>query len=51
MNTKSVITFVRFAVRPSPEDEYIQTYKVGKRKEELDKLASKGRKRFSLIGV
>ena len=36
-------------MRPREEDEYIQTYKVGKKKQDLDKLASKGIKKFSLI--
>ena len=41
----------RFAVRLREEDGYIQTYKVGRKKMELDRLASRGMKQFSLIGV
>ena len=33
------------------EDEYIQTYKVGRKKAELDRLVQRSMKRFSLSGV
>ena len=41
----------RFLTRQAEEDGYIQTYKVGRKKQELDNLVMKGMKRFSLIGV
>ena len=41
--------YYRFLMRKSEEDEYIQTYKVGKKKQDLDRLASKGIKKFSII--
>eukprot|EP00090_Calanus_glacialis_P045429 TRINITY_DN8425_c0_g1_i1.p1 TRINITY_DN8425_c0_g1~~TRINITY_DN8425_c0_g1_i1.p1 ORF type:complete len:103 (-),score=28.83 TRINITY_DN8425_c0_g1_i1:101-409(-) len=37
--------------RQGEEDEYIQTYKVGKKKQDLDRLVLKGMKKFSIIGV
>eukprot|EP00092_Neocalanus_flemingeri_P078818 GFUD01098104.1.p1 GENE.GFUD01098104.1~~GFUD01098104.1.p1 ORF type:complete len:180 (+),score=58.14 GFUD01098104.1:156-695(+) len=37
--------------RQVEEDEYVQTYKVGKKKQELDNLVLKGMKKFSIIGV
>eukprot|EP00090_Calanus_glacialis_P045430 TRINITY_DN8425_c0_g1_i2.p1 TRINITY_DN8425_c0_g1~~TRINITY_DN8425_c0_g1_i2.p1 ORF type:complete len:103 (-),score=31.05 TRINITY_DN8425_c0_g1_i2:101-409(-) len=37
--------------RQQEEDEYIQTYKVGKKKQDLDRLVLKGMKKFSIIGV
>ena len=43
--------FLRFLARQVEEDGYIQTYKVGRKKQELDNLVMKGMKRFSLIGV
>ena len=45
------ITVFRFSTRQREEDGYIQTYKVGRRKQELDKLVIKGLKKFSIIGV
>jgi hypothetical protein len=45
------MTILRFATRLREDDEYIQTYKVGKKKQELEKLVMKGMKRFSIIGV
>ena len=41
----------RFATRQREEDEYIQTYKVGKKKQALDNLVMMGMKKFSIIGV
>ena len=41
----------KFRTRSKEDDEYIQTYKVGKKKKELDKLVLKGMKRFSIIGM
>ena len=45
------MTVFRFSTRQREEDGYIQTYKVGRRKQELDKLVIKGLKKFSIIGV
>ena len=41
----------RAITRQGEEDEYIQTYKVGKKKQDLDRLVLKGMKKFSIIGV
>lgn len=43
----------KFRVRPveKEEDTYIQTYKVGRKKAELDRLVQRSLKRFSLSGV
>ena len=41
----------RVKVVDEEEDEYIQTYKVGRKKAELDRLVQRSMKRFSLSGV
>ena len=41
----------RMKVVDEEEDEYIQTYKVGRKKAELDRLVQRSMKRFSLSGV
>jgi len=41
----------RVKVVDEDEDEYIQTYKVGRKKAELDRLVQRSLKRFSLSGV
>ena len=45
------VTYCRAFTRQQEEDEYIQTYKVGKKKQDLDRLVLKGMKSFSIIGV
>merc|ERR1712215_290180 len=42
----------RLLLKPiEEEDDYIQTYKVGKKKQELDELVAKNIRRFSLTGL
>eukprot|EP00092_Neocalanus_flemingeri_P040593 GFUD01044199.1.p1 GENE.GFUD01044199.1~~GFUD01044199.1.p1 ORF type:complete len:181 (+),score=42.76 GFUD01044199.1:123-665(+) len=43
----------RLRLKPIEEedDDYIQTYKVGKKKQELDELVAKNLRRFSLTGI
>ena len=48
---RSRMSILRFMTRQKEEDEYIQTYKVGKKKQALDNLVMMGMKKFSIIGV
>ena len=45
--------FLRLRLKPMEEerDAYIQTYKVGKKKQELDEFVAKNIRRFSLTGI
>ena len=51
--TTGIYMFLRLRLKPLEEerDAYIQTYKVGKKKQELDEFVAKNIRRFSLTGI
>ena len=48
-----IYMFLRLRLKPMEEerDAYIQTYKVGKKKQELDEFVAKNIRRYSLTGI